>query len=114
VVSDRSEVILMHERMIIINELAQARRSITFGVRWFGAMTDSEQLAVLEEIVGYYIQARATTDDVPEAIRRAGLKSRPFWPPNPLIRTSRPGRTAAIPSASVTSTFRQRMFSRLS
>jgi hypothetical protein len=65
----------MHERMIIINELAQDRRSITFGVGWFGAMADSEQFAVLEEIAGYCIQARATTDDVPEAIRRAGLKS---------------------------------------
>ncbi|VVJ17434.1 Uncharacterised protein [Amycolatopsis camponoti] len=64
----------MHERAIIINELAQGRRSTAFGVGWFSAVAGSEQLAVLEEIAGYCIQARATTDDVQEAIRRAELK----------------------------------------
>ncbi|WP_370964828.1 DUF5958 family protein [Amycolatopsis sp. cg9] len=69
----------MKKGMVVINELAQDLRSIAGGLDWFDAMADGEQVAVLEEIAGYCIQARAITADVPEAIRRSGL--RPTYTP---------------------------------
>lgn len=64
----------MREDTIVINELAQGLRPITQGVAWFEGMPENGKVAVLEEIAEYCIQARATTGDTPEAVRRAGLK----------------------------------------
>jgi hypothetical protein len=79
VVGGLPKVNLTKEKMVVINELAQGLRAIAGGLDWFDAMADSEQVAVLEEIAGYCIEARAITDDVPAAIRRAGL--RPTYTP---------------------------------
>jgi hypothetical protein len=74
-------------------ELAQNLRSIAYGLDWFDAMKDSEQVAVLEEIAGYCIQARAITDAVSEATRRAGL-----WPTyTPVVLAARRQLHAQLP-----------------
>lgn len=59
------------------NELAQERRPMTHGLDWFEGLSVEEQFAALRLLSHYCFQARATSDDGPESIRRAGLRPTP-------------------------------------
>ncbi|MFE1841625.1 DUF5958 family protein [Streptomyces sviceus] len=73
----------MNGRAVILNELAQGIRPLAAGVSWFEELTDTEQYEVLRDLAGFCIQARATSEDGPESIRRAGI--RPTHTPAVLI-----------------------------
>ncbi|MEU6987856.1 DUF5958 family protein [Streptomyces sp. NPDC046324] len=77
----------MTERDVILNELAQGLRPMTEGVEWFDALGSEEQSTVLLFLRHHCVQARAVTEDGPEAIRRAGL--RPTHTPAVLITRGR-------------------------
>ncbi|MFD8276785.1 DUF5958 family protein [Streptomyces flaveolus] len=74
-------------RAVILNELAQGIRPLAQGVGWFEGLSDTEQFGVLRNLAGFRIQARATTEDGPESIRRAGI--RPPTPPAALVTHGR-------------------------
>ncbi len=77
----------MHEREVILNELAQGLRPMPQGLEWFGGLTDEEQSDVLGLLCQFCLQARAVSEDGPEAIRRSGL--RPTHTPAVLIARGR-------------------------
>ncbi|MFE0824812.1 DUF5958 family protein [Streptomyces sp. NPDC058847] len=77
----------MDGRTVILNELAQGIRPLTQGVGWFGGLADAEQFEVLRDLAGFCIQARATSEDGPESIRRAGI--RPTHTPAVLVTRGR-------------------------
>jgi Family of unknown function (DUF5958) len=60
---------------MVLNELAQGLRSMSWGVGWFEGLSGEEQAAVLREIADFCLQARATSEDGAESIERAGLRS---------------------------------------
>jgi hypothetical protein len=60
---------------VIVNRLAQGLLSADEGNSWFVARTASENRALLRELAVLILQARATTDDVPASIVRAGIKA---------------------------------------
>jgi hypothetical protein len=64
----------VYEREVILNELAQGLRPMSWGVEWFEGLTAEEQLAALRDLSGYCIQARATVEDGPESVRLAGIR----------------------------------------
>lgn len=45
------------------------------GVEWFGSLSAEEQSNTLRLLAHFCIQARATAEDGPESIRRAGLRA---------------------------------------
>lgn len=65
----------MNEWAVMFNELAQERRPMAQGLAWFDGLVVEEQVAALRLLSHYCVQARATSDDGPEAIRRAGLRA---------------------------------------
>ncbi|MGG8410337.1 DUF5958 family protein [Streptomyces sp. 12297] len=65
----------MTERDIILNELAQGLRPMSQGIEWFDALSREEQSEALLFLRHHCVQARAVTEDGPESIRRAGLRS---------------------------------------
>ncbi|MFG3001373.1 DUF5958 family protein [Streptomyces sp. NPDC048340] len=71
----------------MLNELAQELRPIPEGIEWFEGLSPEEQFDVLRLLCQYCVQARATTEDGPESIRRAGL--RPTHTPAVLITRGR-------------------------
>ncbi|WP_051805391.1 DUF5958 family protein [Streptomyces sp. NRRL F-2747] len=73
----------MDERTVMLNMLAQDLRPIEEGVEWFEALPTENQFEVLLELCGHCMQARATEEDGPESVRRAGL--RPTYTPAVLI-----------------------------
>ncbi|MEB8340303.1 DUF5958 family protein [Streptomyces endophyticus] len=77
----------MDERAVMLNELAQGIRRLSQGVGWFEGLADNEQFQVLRDLAGFCIQARATSDDGLESIRRAGI--RPTHTPAVLITRGR-------------------------
>ncbi|GII58531.1 hypothetical protein Pth03_69200 [Planotetraspora thailandica] len=77
----------MYEREVILNELAQGLRPMSWGVEWFEGLTAEEQLAALRDLSRYCIQARATVEDGPESVRLAGI--RPTHTPAVLITRGR-------------------------
>ena len=77
----------MRERAIVLNELAQGLRPAAQGVDWFKGLTGDEQFEVLRDLTVFSLQARATTEDAPESIRRAGI--RPTHTPAVLISRGR-------------------------
>ncbi|MEI5527952.1 DUF5958 family protein [Streptomyces brasiliscabiei] len=77
----------MDGRAVILNELAQGIRPLAQGVGWFESLADTEQFEVLRDLAGFCIQARATSEDGPESIRRAGI--RPTHTPAALVTRGR-------------------------
>ncbi|MFF4935387.1 DUF5958 family protein [Streptomyces griseofuscus] len=77
----------MDGRTVILNELAQGIRPLAQGVGWFEGLADTEQFEVLRDLAGFCIQARATSEDGPESIRRAGI--RPTHTPAVLVTRGR-------------------------
>ncbi|MFJ4332568.1 MULTISPECIES: DUF5958 family protein [unclassified Streptomyces] len=77
----------MDGRAVVLNELAQGLRPLAQGVDWFEGLTDIEQFEVLRDLAGFCIQARATSEDGPESIRRAGI--RPTHTPALLVTRGR-------------------------
>lgn len=64
----------MNERTLMLNELAQGLRPLAQGVDWFQSLDDAEQFDVLRDLARFCLQARATGQDAPESIRRAGIR----------------------------------------
>lgn len=64
----------MYERAVVLNELAQGIRPVTQGVDWFAGLASEEQFEALRDLAGFCIQARATSEDGAESIRRAGIR----------------------------------------
>ncbi|MFD7262673.1 DUF5958 family protein [Streptomyces sp. NPDC059874] len=77
----------VNEWAIMFNELAQELRPMSEGIAWFEGLAPEDQFAVLRLLSHYCVQARATTEDGPESIHRAGL--RPTHTPAVLIRRGR-------------------------
>ena len=69
----------MYEREVVINELAQGLRSMAEGMAWFARCPEPEQRLAVRELGFFCIQARATEEDVQEAIARSGI--RPTYTP---------------------------------
>ncbi len=69
----------VHERAVVVNELAQGLRSMAEGMAWFAGSPEAEQRLVVRELGLFCIQARATEEDVQEAIARSGI--RPTYTP---------------------------------
>ncbi|MFG3110810.1 DUF5958 family protein [Streptomyces tendae] len=77
----------MDGRAVVLNELAQGIRPLAQGVDWFEDLSGTEQFEVLRDLAGFCIQARATSKDGPESIRRAGI--RPTHTPAVLVTRGR-------------------------
>jgi hypothetical protein len=77
----------VHERGVILNELAQGLRPMSWGVEWFEGLTAEEQSDALLDLYGYCMQAGATVEDGPESVRLAGI--RPTHTPAVLITRGR-------------------------
>ncbi|MFJ7491187.1 DUF5958 family protein [Streptomyces sp. NPDC097727] len=65
----------MADPYIILNELAQELRPMSQGIEWFESLSAEEQSNTLRLLSHFCIQARATTEDGPESIRRSGLRA---------------------------------------
>ncbi|MEU5166242.1 DUF5958 family protein [Streptomyces mutomycini] len=65
----------MADPYIILNELAQELRPMPQGIEWFEGLSTEEQSNILRLLSHFCIQARATAEDGPESIRRAGLRA---------------------------------------
>lgn len=65
----------MTDPYIILNELAQELRPMPQGIEWFEGLSTEEQSNTLRLLSHFCIQARATTEDGPESIRRSGLRA---------------------------------------
>ncbi|GAA1287774.1 hypothetical protein Psi02_70320 [Planotetraspora silvatica] len=77
----------MYEREVVLNELAQGLRPMSWGVEWFEGLTAEEQSVALWDLSGYCMQAGATVEDGPASVRLAGL--RPTHTPAVLITRGR-------------------------
>ncbi|MET9469428.1 DUF5958 family protein [Streptomyces sp. NPDC006544] len=77
----------MTERDVMLNELAQGLRPMSQGIEWFDALGPEKQSEALLFLRHHCVQARATTEDGPESVRRAGL--RPTHTPAVLITCGR-------------------------
>ncbi|MGW4981911.1 DUF5958 family protein [Streptomyces mirabilis] len=73
----------MAERDVMLNELAQGLRPMSQGIEWFDALSPEEQSETLRFLSQHCVQARATAEDGPESVRRAG--PRPTHTPAVLI-----------------------------
>ncbi|MET7649264.1 DUF5958 family protein [Streptomyces sp. NPDC005426] len=73
----------MNRRDVLLNELAQGLRPTSEGIEWFDGLGYEEQSEVLLFLRHHCVHARAAAEDVPESIRRAGL--RPTHTPAVLI-----------------------------
>ncbi|MEU7556008.1 DUF5958 family protein [Streptomyces sp. NPDC044571] len=73
----------MSARDLLLNELAQGLRPMSPGIEWFDGLSQQEQSETLLFLRHHCVQARAVTEDGPEAIRRARL--RPTHTPAVLI-----------------------------
>ncbi|MFI9355844.1 DUF5958 family protein [Streptomyces lydicus] len=69
----------MYEREVVVNELAQGLRPMAEGMAWFAGCPEDEQRLVVRKLGLFCLQARATEEDVEEAIARSGL--RPTYTP---------------------------------
>ncbi|MEV1066128.1 DUF5958 family protein [Streptomyces sp. NPDC050263] len=65
----------MADPYIILNELAQELRPMSQGIEWFESLSAEEQSNTLRLLSHFCMQARATTEDGPESIRRSGLRA---------------------------------------
>ncbi|MGI5404974.1 DUF5958 family protein [Streptomyces sp. CA-135486] len=73
----------MNDRAVVLNELAQGLRPLSQGLEWFEGLTDVEQSVALRDLCQFCVQARATSGDALEGIRRSGL--RPTHTPSVLV-----------------------------
>ncbi|MEU9998076.1 DUF5958 family protein [Streptomyces sp. NPDC050848] len=73
----------MADPHLLLNELAQELRPMQQGIEWFESLSAEEQSTTLRLLSHFCTQARATTEDAPESIRRSGL--RPTHTPAVLI-----------------------------
>lgn len=64
----------MNDRAVLLNELAQGLRPLSQGLEWFESLADEEQSVALRDLSQFCVQARATSDDAREGIRRSGLR----------------------------------------
>lgn len=65
----------MADPYIVLNELAQDLRPMSQGIEWFESLSAEEQSDTLRLLSHFCMQARATTEDGPESIRRSGLRA---------------------------------------
>ncbi|MGR3870796.1 DUF5958 family protein [Streptomyces graminifolii] len=65
----------MADPYVTLNELAQELRPMSQGIEWFESLSAEEQSATLRLLSQFCVQARATTEDGPESVRRAGLRA---------------------------------------
>ncbi|MER6230403.1 DUF5958 family protein [[Kitasatospora] papulosa] len=65
----------MADPYITLNELAQELRPMSQGIEWFESLSAEEQSNTLHLLSHFCIQARATVEDGPESVRRAGLRA---------------------------------------
>ncbi|MFD6729425.1 DUF5958 family protein, partial [Corynebacterium xerosis] len=65
----------MADPYVILNELAQEHRPMPQGIEWFKSLSAEEQSNTLRLLSHFCTQARATTEDGPASIRRAGLRA---------------------------------------
>ncbi|NGO75244.1 hypothetical protein G6045_06055 [Streptomyces sp. YC504] len=77
----------MNEHAVLLNELAQGLRPMAQGIDWFENLSEDMQAAALRDLYQFCIQARATKEDGPASIRRAGI--RPTHTPAVLITRGR-------------------------
>lgn len=64
----------MDASRLVLNELAQGFRPIDQGVDWFVGLSHAAQFEVLRDLAEFCIQARATSEDGPASIQRAGIR----------------------------------------
>ncbi|MEV0007209.1 DUF5958 family protein [Streptomyces sp. NPDC051840] len=64
----------MAERDVLLNELAQGLRPMSQGIEWFDGLGQEDQSEVLLFLHHHCVQARAASEDAPEAVRLAGLR----------------------------------------
>ena len=64
----------MDEQTIRLNELAQGLRPLDEGAAWHAGLAAAEQSEVLLRLTEFCVQAHAVPDDMPESVRRAGLR----------------------------------------
>ncbi|MFJ4624966.1 DUF5958 family protein [Streptomyces sp. NPDC088847] len=65
----------MADPYVILNQLAQELRPMSQGIQWFESLSAEEQSTTLRLLSQFCVQARATTEDGPESVRRAGLRA---------------------------------------
>ncbi|WP_217146486.1 MULTISPECIES: DUF5958 family protein [Streptomyces] len=65
----------MADAYIILNELAQELRPMAQGIEWFESLCAEEQAHTLRILSHFCVQARATTVDGLEGVRRSGLRA---------------------------------------
>ncbi|QDY77581.1 DUF5958 family protein [Streptomyces qinzhouensis] len=65
----------MADPYIVLNELAQELRPMSQGIEWFESLSTEERSDALLLLSQFCIQARATTEDGVEGIRRSGLRA---------------------------------------
>jgi hypothetical protein len=94
----------MDERTTRLNELAQGLRPQDEGVVWFQGLPADEQSEVLDKLVEFCVQARATSGDGPESVRRAGMKA--THTPAVLLAGGQLARIARLPRDEWTKAFR--------
>ena len=73
---------------IIVNQLSQDIQSIEEGMKWFKALTDEDQVRVLDTLIYFLLQAGAVGRDVEVAISSSGLKET-FTPCQLLLKAHR-------------------------
>ncbi|WP_443042819.1 DUF5958 family protein [Streptomyces sp. NBC_00370] len=58
----------------VVNEVAQGLRTLEDGTTWFAALSPAGRQVVLQEVVGYAMQAHITTADGHGGVARSGVK----------------------------------------
>ncbi|MFB7533577.1 DUF5958 family protein [Streptomyces sp. NPDC056178] len=80
----------------VVNEVAQGFRTLDDGTTWFAAFSPAGRQVVLQEVVGYAMQAHITTADGHAGVARSGVK--PTANPSVMICMDSPRyRFAALP-----------------
>ncbi|MFJ6528580.1 DUF5958 family protein [Streptomyces longwoodensis] len=59
---------------MFLNELAQGLRPLTDGIQWFEGLSEDDKRGVLRALELFCGQAHARESDVPESIRRSGIR----------------------------------------
>ncbi|MEU7648759.1 DUF5958 family protein [Streptomyces huasconensis] len=72
---ERNGGVGMADPYVILNELAQGLRPMPQGIEWFEGLSTEDRSNTLRLLSQFCIQARATAEDAPESIRRAGLRA---------------------------------------
>ncbi|MCX4970784.1 DUF5958 family protein [Streptomyces sp. NBC_00654] len=58
----------------VVNEVAQGHRTLDDGTSWFAALFPAGRQVVLQEVVGYAMQAHITSADGHAGVARSGVK----------------------------------------